>query len=67
MMIPPLDVFRVEKDGKLRWLEAAETLEIAKARIEILGAMSPGEYVVYSQKTGHKTVVKTGKDERAEG
>ena len=66
-MIAPLDVFKVEKDGKLRWLETADTLESAKARIEVLGAKSPGEYVIYSQKTGAKTVIKTGKDQRAEG
>jgi len=59
-MIAPLDVFKVEKDGKLRWLEAAETLEQAKSRIEALGASSPGEYVIYSQKTGNKTTVKAG-------
>jgi hypothetical protein len=66
-MIAPLDVFKVEKDGTLRWLEVAETLEAAKARIAALGAKSPGEYVIYSQKTGNKTVVKTSKDQRAEG
>lgn len=66
-MIPPLDVFRVEADGHLRWLEAAQTLDAAKARIAALGTISPGEYVIYSQKTGNKTVIKTGKDQRAEG
>jgi len=63
-MISPLDVFKVEKDGKLRWLETAETVEAAKARIAVLAAKAPGEYVIYSQKTGHKTVVKTGGETR---
>ena len=65
-MIPPLDVFKVEADGNLLWLEAAQTLDAAKARIAVLGAKSPGEYVIYSQKTGNKTVIKTGKDQLAE-
>ena len=59
-MIAPLDVFKVEKDGNLRWIETADTLESAKARIAALGAKSPGEYVIYSQKTGNRTVVKAG-------
>ena len=66
-MIPPLDVFKVEQDGTLRWLEAAHTFDAAKERIAALSAKAPGEYVIYSQKTGNKTVIKTGKDQRAEG
>ena len=60
-MIAPFDVFKVEKDGKLRWLETAETFEGAKARIEALAASSPGEFVIYSQKTGSKTTVRAGR------
>ena len=66
-MIPPLDVFKVEADGHLRWLEAAQSLEAAKSRIAALAATSPGEYVIYSQRTGNKTVIRTGKDQRSEG
>ena len=57
-MVPPFDIFRVEKDGSLIWCEAAATLEIAKARVEGMAAARPSQYVIYSQKTGHRLVIK---------
>lgn len=38
-------ICRVEKE-KLRWVEAAETLQIAEARIKVLKAFYPGDYLV---------------------
>ena len=51
-----LDVFRVENGGVL-WLESAESLECAKARVQELAASSPGEYLILDQKTGKKYIV----------
>ena len=64
-MIPPFDIFRVGIDGRLVWQGIAETLDIARLHIKILMAGQPGGYVIHSQKTGHKTIVKTdGSTER---
>ena len=57
-MIPPLDIFLVAKDGQLIWKAAADNLESAQRRIKLLMGVEPGDYVIYSQKTGHKTLVR---------
>jgi hypothetical protein len=56
-MIPPFDIFLVANDGHLIWKAAAEDLESAQRRIKLLMGVDPGDYVIYSQKTGHKTVI----------
>jgi hypothetical protein len=49
-MIERYDIFYiVGKD--LRWVEAAVSLDAAKARIYILASVKAGEYIVYDQKT----------------
>ena len=58
-MLPPFDIFRVETDGHLVWKDTAETLDLARLRIKILMVLSPGDFVIYSQETGHKTVLKS--------
>ena len=60
-MVPPLDIFRVAPDGQLIWRAAAESLESAQRRVKILMAAHPADYVIYSQKTGHKTIVRSEK------
>ena len=70
-MIPPFDIFRVETDGQLTWQATAETLDVARLRVKTLMDAQPGDYVIYSQETGHKMTVKAdgsvigslGKDE----
>ena len=59
-MIPPFDIFRVANDGQLIWKAAADNLESAQRRIKLLMGVEPGDYVIYSQKTGHKTLVRSG-------
>ena len=58
-MLVPFDIFKVEKDGSLRWCEAAETFEAARARIELLHASlaAAAQYVILNQETGQRTVV----------
>ena len=56
-MIYPFDIFQTETGGCVRWLEAAKTLEDAKARVQELALRSPGGYVVVDQKTGNKLVI----------
>jgi hypothetical protein len=57
-MLPPFDIFRVETDGRLVWKDTAQTFDLARLRIKILMISQPGDFVVYSQETGHKTIVK---------
>jgi hypothetical protein len=54
---PPFDIFLTQTEGVL-WLESAETLEGAKARIQELAARSPGEYLLLNQVTGNKLTIK---------
>jgi hypothetical protein len=64
-LIPPFDIFRVESDGHLVWKDTAETLDLARLRIKILMVSQPGDYVIYSQQTTHKMVVRAdGSSER---
>lgn len=57
-MIPPLDIFLVQKDGSLLWKGSAENFEVAKLSVKTLMATTPADYVIYSQKTGQRTVIK---------
>ena|ERR1700730_5066580 len=57
-MTQTLDIFKVEEDGSLVWKGTAENLEIAKLSVKVLIATSPADSVVFSQATGHKTVIK---------
>ena len=56
-MLPPFHIFKVQSDGSLRWTEAAADVERAKARVRVLAASSPGEYVITNM-TGEKISVK---------
>jgi hypothetical protein len=56
-MVPPFDILRVLNDGSPLWMEAAQTLEEAKARVQQLVATQPGSYVIFSQKTGNKILI----------
>ena len=58
-MVPPFDIFKLESDRSLRWREAAATLDEAQARVRELARSSPGEYVIFSQITGHKMFIKS--------
>lgn len=56
-MIAPFDLFWTEADGSMIWLEAAEDLDRAKARLLAIGASKPGKYVIFSRTTGNKLSV----------
>jgi len=51
------DIVRKELEGKLLWLEDAEDLASAKARIQELASFWPGEFDVMDQQT-HQTLAK---------
>jgi hypothetical protein len=53
VVIAPLDIFAVEKDetGIGIWLSSAETLNHA---LDLMRKRGAGQYLVYSQETGHQ-------------
>ncbi len=53
-MIPPLDIFVIDPYGDVRWFETARDIEAAKARLRVLGADTPGKYVIFSRATGNR-------------
>jgi hypothetical protein len=50
------DIFRIDRAG-VRWLESAESLDHAKARIRELALSFPGEFILLDHKTGNKVVI----------
>ena len=56
-MIPSVDLFRIE-DNHLLWQGTAETLDVARWHVKMLMVGQPGDYVICSQQTGHKMVIK---------
>lgn len=46
------DIFRKDNGGVPIWVEAVENLDAAKRRIIHLAARRPGQYMIFSQRTG---------------
>ena len=53
-----LDVFRIPKDGGVRWIGSMETLEAAKVLIKAESAKQPGDFLIVNLETGEKTEIK---------
>jgi hypothetical protein len=47
-------------DGELLFVEAVQTSEDARQRIEALAALLPGQYVIYNKETGQRISVDEG-------
>ena len=47
-----LDIFRKLPDGQLLWVKAVEGLEEAKAQLNRLEVMNPGDYLIYDTRLG---------------
>lgn len=62
-MLATFDIFKVN-GGELRWLEAAHSLQAAKARIEERGETSPGTFVIFNQETQQKILVTSDSEEK---
>jgi hypothetical protein len=56
--VAPFDIFSLETPNDLLWVEAVAELEAAKARVAELMLVKPCEYLIFSQKTGHKISIK---------
>lgn len=57
-MLAPLDIFIRMQDGTYIWKATADSLDLAKSKVEQLAANAPGEYLIFSQNTQRKIVVK---------
>ena len=47
-------------DGELLFVEAVQTLDDARQRIEALAAILPTQYVIYNKETGQRLSVAAG-------
>ena len=47
-------------DGELYFVEAAQSLDAARARVQSLAELRPGEYVIYDEATGERISVTAG-------
>jgi len=50
-MHSPFDILKKKPEGSFCWFEAANDLESANIRIDDLLVLSPGEYIVFDQRT----------------
>lgn len=46
--------------GELHFVEALQTLEAARQRIEALAELEPGHYIIYNKETGERVSVTAG-------
>ncbi len=44
-------------DGELNFVEAAQSLDDARARVQALAELRPGEYVIYDEATGERMLI----------
>ena len=55
-MPQPFDIFRIATDGDPVWIEAAQSLDAATARVNALREIVPCDYMILSQRTGKRIV-----------
>jgi hypothetical protein len=51
MTVSAFDILKRDNDGSFIWVEAAQDLPTAQARLQELSIHAPGEYFVFDQKT----------------
>ena len=61
-MREPFRIFKVQGDGSLHFVEAVQTLNAAKARVDELGKDWPGEYVIRNDETGERVSIIASRD-----
>ena len=54
------DIFKKQPDGNDYWVEAAQDLEGAKARAQVLAEHFPGQYIIVDNTTGEKFFIGSG-------
>ncbi|HXO05098.1 MAG TPA: hypothetical protein VN884_05655 [Candidatus Sulfotelmatobacter sp.] len=51
-MSSTFDIFKRLRNGKPLWITSVPGIEEARQRVSRLGAIAPGEYLIYSQTKG---------------
>jgi hypothetical protein len=54
-------IFKVRGDGRLHFVEEAQTLEDARERVGALAELWPGEYLVRNEETVERVSITTGR------
>jgi hypothetical protein len=57
----PFCIFKLRIDGSLHLVEAMQTLDDARARVQALGELWPGEYVIHNEATGERVSITAGR------
>jgi hypothetical protein len=52
LMDTTFDIFKRLRNGKPLWITSVPGIEEARMRVNRLGAVAPGEYLIYSQRKG---------------
>jgi hypothetical protein len=56
----PFCIFKLRSDRTLHFIEAVQALDDAKARVQELGELWPGEYVIQNEATGEQISIIVG-------
>jgi hypothetical protein len=56
-MFEPFDIFRIT-DGHPIWVNSAPALATAQSQVDKLGAVQPGEYMIFCHRTREKISVR---------
>ena len=54
----PFRIFKLS-DGDRHFVAAVQTLDAAKTRVQELGELWPGEYVIHNDETGERVLIST--------
>ena len=57
-MTMPIDIFRLEDDTSLLWMEATDSIKTAQSRVADFIQKTPADYLIVSQATGEEIVMK---------
>ena len=64
-MLDPFDIFKVERNGSVRWVRAIPDLERAKSYVvKILVIAAPADYLILNQRTGERVIIPAATEER---
>jgi hypothetical protein len=55
--VDTVDIFRIQSDGELVWLESAISVQDGRAKVSELMMNTPGQYFLFCQKTQEKIYV----------
>jgi hypothetical protein len=56
----PFCIFKLRRNRSLHFVEAVQALDDARARIQTLGDLWPGEYVIQNEETGERISIIVG-------